>query len=458
MKTMTEGRPLKLILTFALPLLLGNLFQQTYNIVDAAIVGRYLGADALASVGASSSVQFLVLGFCTGACCGFGIPVAQSFGANDHKRMRDYIFHALVITAILAVTVTTACAILCARILHMLSTPENIFDGAYAYLLILFLGIPFTLLYNLLSAILRAVGDSRTPFLFLTLSTVLNVALDLVAIIVLDMGCAGAALATILAQAISGLLCAGYILKHFPLLWLHRSNCRLRLDAVKTMVIMGLPMGLQSSITAIGSMVMQTANNRLGSVYVSGFTAGMRIKQFAMCPFDALSTAVSTFAGQNLGARKAARIRQGLRQGILVGIGYGILAGLMLIFLGRTLSMIFIDPSETGVLDASARYLRSMGYFYWVCGILSVTRMTTQGLGYSGLAVFSGAVEMVARVIVSLTFVPKFGYSAICFTDQTAWVSASLYIAPVCLWCVRRITQRIGREGTVQSVPSETAR
>lgn len=450
MKTMTEGRPLKLILSFALPLLWGNLFQQMYNIVDAAIVGRYLGANALASVGASSSIQFLVLGFCTGACCGFGIPVAQSFGANDHKRMRDYIFHALVITAILALTVTVACAILCPRILHMLSTPEDIFDGAYAYLLILFLGIPFTLLYNLLSAILRAVGDSRTPFLFLSISTVLNILLDLLAIIVLDMGCAGAALATILSQAISGLLCAAYILKHFPLLWLHPSNCHLRWDEVKTMIVMGLPMGLQSSITAIGSMVMQTANNRLGSVYVSGFTAGMRIKQFAMCPFDALSTAVSTFAGQNLGARKVDRIRQGLRQGILVGMAYGLVAGLVLIFLGRPLSMIFISSAETGVLDASARYLRSMGFFYWVLGILAVSRMTTQGLGYSGLAVFSGAVEMAARVFVSLVFVPKFGYSAICFTDQSAWVSASLYIAPVCLWCVRRIARKIELEQPAQ--------
>ncbi len=320
MKSMTEGRPLKLILQFALPLLLGNLFQQTYNIVDAAIVGRYLGADALASIGASSSVQFLVLGFCTGCCSGFGIPIAQRFGADDYKTMRDYIFHAILLTGILALVITLSCAILCPLSLRILTTPDDIFVGAYAYLLIIFLGIPFTLLYNLCSAILRAVGDSRTPFMFLTLSTVLNILLDFIAVMGIKLGCSGAALATILSQAISGILCARHILKHMPLLWLQKINLRFDRRIAKNALIMAVPMGLQSSITAIGSMVMQTANNRLGSVYVSGFTAGLSIKQFAICPLEALSISVSTFCGQNLGARKTDRIRTGLLEGILAGM------------------------------------------------------------------------------------------------------------------------------------------
>ena len=447
MNSMTQGRPLPLILRFTLPLLLGNLFQQAYNMADAAIVSRYLGTNALAAVGASSSVQFLVIGFCTGACCGFAIPIAQTFGAEDHRTMRRLIFHGMALTLGIAVLLTAACALLCPQILHLLSTSAEIFDDAYAYLLIIFLGIPFTLLYNLLSAILRAVGDSRTPFLFLALSAFLNIILDLLAVVVFDMGVAGAALATIASQAVSGVLCWRYISRHVPVLWFGRESMKFDVTMTKLMLKMGLPMGLQSSITAIGSMVMQSANNNLGSVYTSGFTAGMRIKQLAMCPFDALATAVSTFCGQNLGARHPDRIRQGIRLGIAVGVIYGVFAGLLLIFAGRPLSMIFISggAADAPVLDAATQYLRAMGFFYWVLGILSVARMATQGLGFAGLAIFSGVVEMAARMIVSLVFVPVFGYDAICFTDQSAWVSASLYIAPVYAWCVRKITRRLAQ-------------
>ena len=224
-KSMTEGKPLPLILQFALPLLIGNLFQQTYNIVDAAIVGRYLGTEALASVGASSSVQFLVLGFCIGICCGFAIPIAQRFGAKDYRLMRVYLFHGAVLSAAAAVILTLICAVFCPQILHLLSTPENIYAGAYQYLLIIFLGIPFNLLYNLLSCVLRAVGNSRTPFLFLAVATALNILLDLVCILGLHWGVAGAAAATITAQAVSGLLCLFYILRKVPLLHIKREEC-----------------------------------------------------------------------------------------------------------------------------------------------------------------------------------------------------------------------------------------
>ena len=206
-KDMTTGKPLLLILQFAFPLLIGNFFQQMYNVADAAIVGRFLGPKALAAVGASSSVQFLVLGFCIGICCGFGVPIAQRFGGKDYRSMRAYIWHSIFITIAAAVLLTTICALLCPAILHILTTPANIYKDAYIYLLIIFLGIPCTLLYNLLSSILRAVGDSKTPFLFLVFSTILNIILDLVCIVVFHWGCAGAAIATITAQGISGLLC-----------------------------------------------------------------------------------------------------------------------------------------------------------------------------------------------------------------------------------------------------------
>ena len=436
---MTQGNPLKVMLQFAFPLLIGNLLQQTYNIIDAAIVGQSLGAQALASVGASTSVQFLVLGFCMGSCTGFGIPVAKYFGAGDLKHMRNIICNGAVLTAVIAVIITVLCTLLCPWILQVLSVQSDIYANAYSYLMIIFLGLPFTLLYNYLSSILRAVGDSRTPFLFLAFSAVLNIFLDLFFILVADWGCAGAAFATIAAQAISGILCLIVIIRRMEVLWLSKENRVVRGDSITELLQMGLPTGLQFSITAIGSMVMQSANNGLGGDYVSAFTAGAKLKQFTMCPFDAIATSVSVFCSQNYGAGKIDRIHKGLRQGIAVGVGYGLFAGLILIFAGRPLSMIFVSKDASGVLDASAKYLRCMGYFYWSLGILNVTRMVTQGLGHSGRAFFSGVMEMIARTIVSLGFVETFGYTAICFADQTAWIAACCYIAPTCLYCLKKI-------------------
>lgn len=438
--SMTQGNPLKVMLQFAFPLLIGNLLQQTYNIIDAAIVGQSLGAQALASVGASTSVQFLVLGFCMGSCTGFGIPVAKYFGAGDLKHMKNIIFNGAILTAVIAVIITVLCTLLCPWILQVLSVQSDIYANAYSYLMIIFLGLPFTLLYNYLSSILRAVGDSRTPFLFLAFSAVLNIFLDLFFILVAGWGCAGAAFATIAAQAISGILCLIVIIRRMEVLWLSKENRVVRGDSITELLQMGLPTGLQFSITAIGSMVMQSANNGLGGDYVSAFTAGAKLKQFTMCPFDAIATSVSVFCSQNYGAGKIDRIHKGLRQGIAVGVGYGLFAGLILIFAGRPLSMIFVSKDASGVLDASAKYLRCMGYFYWSLGILNVTRMVTQGLGHSGRAFFSGVMEMIARTIVSLGFVEAFGYTAICFADQTAWIAACCYIAPTCLYCLKKIT------------------
>lgn len=448
---MTEGRPFPLMLRFAVPLLMGNLLQQMYNMIDAAIVGRILGTEALASVGASSSVQFLVLGFCMGACAGFGVPVAKYFGAGKLEHMKDYVFNGAVLTAVFAAVLTVFCAVLCPRILHILSVPENIYENAYRYLIVIFLGLPFTLLYNYLSSILRSIGDSRTPFFFLVISTVLNIFLDLFCIVILKWGCAGAAIATITAQAVSGILCLVFIIRKVKLLRLSRSHCRMQGMVTRELIVMGVPMGLQFSITAIGSMVMQSANNGLGSVYVSGFTAGMRIKQLTMCPFEAIGSAVSVFCSQNLGAGKAARIRKGIYEGLAIAVGYGLVAGTVLILFGKSLSMLFVGNSAVDVLDAAAKYLRCMGYFYWALGILNVCRMSTQGLGYAGRTVIAGVIEMFARCIVSLVFVGTFGYTAICFADQTAWVTACLYIAPMCFICVKGAERKSydGRERAV---------
>lgn len=437
---MTKGKPLKLIARFMLPLLAGNLLQQFYNLVDAAIVGQTLGTGALASVGSSSSVQFLVLGFCIGSCAGFGIPVAREFGAKNYRAMREYVWHSILLSVLIAVAVTGVTTIFCADILHLLEVPEDIFQYAYDYLLVIFWGIPFTILYNLTSSLLRAVGDSRTPFLFLALSAALNIFLDLFCILVLHLGVSGAALATIVSQAISGVLCTIYILRRVAILLVRPEERGVCGSRIKDLMLMALPMGLQFSITAIGSMVMQAANNSLGSVYVSGFTAGMKIKQFALGPFDALATAVSTFASQNYGASLPDRIKKGFREGIVAGILYGIIVGLVMIFFGRNLAMLFVPADESKVLDAAWQYQRCMGYFLWVLGILNVSRMTAQGLGHAALTVVSGVIEMIARCFVSFVFVPVYHYDAICWADQTAWISASIFILPTALHLIGKVS------------------
>ena len=442
---MTEGKPLPLILRFAIPMLLGNLLQQTYNIIDAAIVGRILGANALASVGLSTSVQFLILGFCTGMCSGLGVPVAKYFGANDLKQMKSCEFHGMLLAGIVAVILTVSCAILCPVILHIMSAPEELFDDAYAYLLVIFLGIPFTILYNLMAGILRAIGNSRIPFVFLAVSTVLNIGLDLFCIAVLGWGCAGAAIATVMSQAISGILCLVYIIKKEKILHLSAGDSIFKKRDFLMMMGMGIPMGLQFSVTAIGSMVMQASNNGLGAVYVSGFTAGTKIKQFAMCPFDAIGTAVSVFVGQNYGAGKPGRMRQGILDGFAAGIAYGIVSGLILIFFGRNLSMLFVSASETAILDASARYLWALGCFYWALAIVAIGRLVVQGLGYPAMAVTAGLIEMVARTVICMTLVPKFGFTVICWADQSAWLTADLFLIPTIILIYRRISRSFAK-------------
>lgn len=438
---MTSGEPLSLIVKFALPLLGGNIFQQAYNIADAAIVGRYLGAEALAAVGASASVQFLVLGFCIGTMTGFAVPVAQRFGARDFGGMRRFIFASRVLSAFLAVLITLLCALLCRRILVALKTPADIFSAAYAYLFVIFLGIPFTILYNLLSSILRSVGDSRTPFVFLIVSTCLNIFLDLLFIIALNMGTGGAAFATVLSQAVSGVLCLVYIHLKYEILRMKKEDMVLEKRICSTLAQTGIPMGLQFSITAIGSMIMQGANNALGTVYVSAFAAAQRIKQFAISPFDALSASVATFASQNYGAHKFDRIKAGFRDGILIGLAMGAAIGMLLILGGRTLSMIFISSERGDILDASARYLFVGGFFYPVISLLNVSRLTVQGLGYPNRAIYSGIIEMFARIFVSFALVPILGWTAICFCDQVAWVGASCYIFPYCIHLIRKISR-----------------
>ncbi len=441
-KEMTSGAPLPLILNFTLPLLLGNLLQQTYSLVDAAIVGKFLGINALASVGASSSVIFLILGFCNGCCGGFGIPIAQKFGAHDYSTMRKYVWASLKLTTVMSVLIAIVTSLLCAFILRTMRTPENIFYDAYLYLLITFIGVPCTFFYNLFSCIIRALGDSKTPFWFLLFSTILNILLDLFCILVLGWGVAGASIATVVSQGLSAFLCYHYMMRKFEILQATPSERRFDRRLALNMLGIGVPMGLQFSITAIGSIMLQSANNALGTACVAAFTSAMRIKMFFLCPLESLGMTMATYCGQNYGAGKPERIWSGIKASFLL-MGVYVVANFFILWFGaKYMALLFVSAAEVEIIKDTELFLHVAATFFPTLGLLCILRYSIQGVGYTTLAMLSGVSEMIARILVSVLAVPAFGYIAVCFGDPTAWMAADLFLVPTFIVIYRRLKSR----------------
>ena len=438
----THGSPMKLILFFTIPTLFGMLFQQMYNMVDTMIVGRLLGAQALAAVGATGSIGFLVFGFCTGVCGGFAIPVAQRMGAGDYGKMRRYVANAAYLAAILAVTMTALTGVFCERILRAMGTPEDIYRDSYRYIFIIFMGIPTTVLYNLLAGVIRSLGDSKTPVYFLALSSVLNIALDLALILFARMGVAGAALATVIAQAVSALACLMYIRRRFPILRMSRPERKPDPAMAAELLVMGVPMGLQYSITAIGSIVLQTAINALGSLYVAAIAAGSKIYQLVVCPFDSMGMAMATYCGQNAGAGKLDRLGKGVRDCSLLGLIYSLAALAAMVVFAPSCAMWFIDAKETQIAllqPLVVRFLRIIAVFYFPLALVNIIRFSIQGMGFSVFAILSGVLEMLARAVVGHYLVPLFGFDAACFASPAAWLGADLFLIPACMLCIARL-------------------
>lgn len=429
-KDMTEGPPVTLILGFFIPMLFGLLFQQLYSMADTIIVGKFLGVKALAAVGSTGSVNFMIIGFCIGVCSGFAIPVAQKFGEKNQKALRRFVANSGWLAAVFAVVMTVTVCFFCRDILVLMDTPGDIIDSAYSYIFVIFMGIPATFLYNLLSCTLRSLGDSTTPLLFLVFSSVVNVALDLFTILVLGMGVAGAGWSTVIAQAVSGVLCLIYMRKKFTILKMDRDEWKPDLHYMKILCNMGIPMGLQYSITAIGSVVLQTAVNSLGSMAVAAVTAGSKISIFFCCPFDALGSTMATYGGQNVGARKLDRIHKGLKIGVIMGCVYAVAALVVLFFFGHWVALLFVDSGETEILRNTRWFLIANSLFYIPLVLVNSVRFMIQGLGYSRLAILAGVCEMAARTFVGFCLVPVFGYIAVCIASPVAWIAADLFLVP----------------------------
>lgn len=440
-KDMTQGSPTKLIFAFFVPLMLGMLFQQFYSMMDTIIVGKFLGVQALAAVGSTGSINFMVIGFCMGICNGFAIPVAQRFGAKDYEELRKYVANGIFLAAVFAGIMTVGVCLLCRNILQWMHTPSDIMDGAYRYIFVIFLGIPVIYLYNLLSGFIRSLGDSKSPLMFLIISSLLNIVLDLLLIINFDMGVSGAAWATVISQGISGILCICYIGKKYEVLQLSKSEWRLDKDCIKKLCNMGIPMGLQYSITAIGSVILQTAVNTLGSMAVASVTAANKVGMFFCCPFDAMGSAMSTYAGQNLGAGKLKRVTKGVLSCCLIGFIYAVLAFLILFLFGSKIALLFLNADEIAILDNVRLYLLISSAFYFPLALVNIVRFTIQGLGYSKLAIIAGVCEMVARAVVGAFLVPVTGYIGACFASPMAWIFADLFLIPAYV-CVMKTLQK----------------
>lgn len=439
---MTVGSPLRQITKFALPLILGYILQQMYLVIDAAIVGRWIGVGALAAVGASSSIMFLVMGFCNGACAGFAIPVAQSFGAKDYSKMRLYVANAVRISAVMATVVTLLSLMFCRRILQMVNTPADIFHDAYIFLMLQFAAIPLTFGFNLFSGQIRALGNSRQPFYFLITSAVVNVLLDVVLILGCGLGVAGAGIATWLSQALSVILCLWYIRKHMQLL-IPKGDER-RFDNKRTSILLnnGVPMGLQFSITGIGIIMLQSANNALGTTFVAAFTASMRIKYVFTCVFENIGVAMATYCGQNLGARRMDRVTNGVKDAIKLMLIYFVFTFALIYPFADWMMRLFVDSGEAEVVGRAAQFMRIANYFYPALGLLTILRYSIQGLGFSNLSMLSGVMEMIARCGVSLWLVPALAWTGVCLGDPVAWCMADLFLIPAFLWVQRRLRKQ----------------
>ena len=443
-KKMTEGSPMKLILGFSIPMLAGLLFQQMYNLVDTIIVGQTLGDSALAAVGSTGSINFLINGFCIGVCSGFAIPVAQRFGAESYDSMRKFVGNSIVISAIFAFTLTVIVSIFCYKILDIMQTPSDIIDLAYSYISVIFFGIPVTFLYNLTAGIMRSLGDSKTPTYFLIMAAGMNVVLDIVFIIVLGMSVEGPAIATVISQLIAGLSCVFYMKKKFPILKLSKGDIKLGKHHSAVLISMGLPFGLQYSITAIGSVVLQTAVNGLGTVAVASMTAGSKVSMFVVCPFDALGGTMATYAGQNVGAKNIPRVRKGVWTAQMLGTIYAVFIFIVLYFAGRIILRMF--TSTDVVIEQAMMFLLANGITYTLLAGVNIFRFAIQGMGFSTFAIYSGVMEMIARILVAFTLVPLIGFQGAIWASPVAWLFADIFLIPGFYSCCKKLENKYNSE------------
>lgn len=442
-KDMTTGNPLKIILLFSIPVLLGNLFQQFYNMVDTIIVGRYLGEEALAAVGSTGCLMFLVLGFANGIAQGFGVMISHAFGAKDFRLLKHYVALSLILTVIVSVLLTIPTVASSRLLLIWMHTPENILGMADSYIKVIFGGIILTMSYNVVSGILRGIGDSKTPLYFLIFSSILNIVLDIFLIVTVGLGTAGAAYATILAQGVSAVLCFLYMFRKYEILRTSRDDYYLDGVGIRNMLAIGIPMALNYSITAIGTMIMQSAVNVFGSSVVAAFTAASKVSNIATQTMPTLGTAMATYCGQNLGAGKYERIYEGMKQGFFLCLGATISAAAICIFGGRFIVSWFVSNPSEEIFTYAMQYLTVASWFFLPLAMIFLYRNALQGLNEGLIPMLSGIIEMICRIAVIVLVPAGTGFFGVCFADPAAWVGAGIPLLITYLIWEKRTKQRL---------------
>ena len=421
---MTVGNPMKIILGFTLPIFIGNVFQQFYNMADAVIVGKFVGNKALAAVGSTGTIMFLIYGFVVGMTAGFTVLTAQKFGAGDMKGMRKTVAGAGILSFVVGALLTILFMAFMKPLLILMNTPSDIFADAYSYIMIVSGGILAQMLYNLLSSILRALGNSKLPLVFLIISALLNIVLDLAFIVGFGMGAKGAAVATVIAQGVSGILCLFYIIAKIPILHLKREDLYVGSTIYKNQLRIGVPMALQYSITAIGTMMVQSSLNILGSTLVAAYTAAGKIEQVVTQAYVAMGTPMATYAAQNMGAGSVKRIREGFKACTVIGVVYSFVAAGFIMTVGKYMTYLFVSEDVDIIMNSVDIYLKCIGIFFIPLAVVNIYRNGIQGLGYGLLPMMAGVAELIGRGVVAVIAGAKRSYPGVCLAGPAAWVLA----------------------------------
>lgn len=434
MKDLTQGKPLKLILQFALPIMLGNIFQLFYSLADTRIVGSYLGEQALAAVGVTSSLNSMIVGFLIGLTNGFAIITARGFGAKDEAHIRRAVAGTFMLGLATSIVLTAASVLFLPGILRLLHTEENLIPLAVRYFRIILFGMTAAMLYNVCAGLLRAIGDTVAPLVFLVISALLNVGLDLLFVRVFAFGVEGAAIATVLSQIIAFAACFCYLWKRYPILHVQRKECRLSLETVKELYTTGLSVGLMGCLVNIGSVALQGAINGFGEHTIVAHTAARKITELFMLPFAVFGTTMATYSGQNMGAGRPDRIKKGLIQAILLVWGWCLLMLLIAYLAAPWLVRAVTATKETDIIETAALYLRVNTLFYAVPTVICLARNTMQGMGDSITPLVSSGVELVGKVLIAVVFSNYFGYMAVIWSEPIIWI---LMVIPLLVQLIR---------------------
>ena len=440
MNDLTTGSPLKKIIMMSIPIMLGSLFQQLYSAVDAVIVGRYLGATALAAVGSTSTLYYMIMWSVNGMSGGYAVVVAQFFGAKDYQKLKKSIGIAIELALTFTIIATIFSTAIIKKALIFMNTPDEIFEDAYSYVIVILAGLITMMFYNIFSAILRAIGDSKTPFFFLVLTSILNVGLDILFIRNFEMGTRGAAVATVISQGVSALMCGVFIWFKYPILIPGKRDFIFDKDIAWRLLRLGVPSGAMGTLTASGVIVLQYAVNSYGANAVAAYTVATKVEQFCNMPLGAYSMTITNFAGQNMGAKKYNNLSKGINSGIMLSVATAAIIGTVVYTFAEPICGIFMDASQNQeVIGLALRYVHTVAPMLAIYGLMNMLRYSMQGVGDPFAPLINAIVETLSRIVWTAYLVKHVNFTLLCFANPSTWGFAALIIGVLFIRKMRKI-------------------